>query len=133
VAVWYDKGHNRSEVTMAKLGVTVFTALVIVSLGAVADITGTWEVEATFDDSSISGGGFDCSFKQDGERLTGTCAGGTAPLTGEVSGQNVTWRIGAGNPSATTTFTGVVDEGGISMMGRFTTDGKGGRFAGVKQ
>ena len=57
-------------------------ALAFVALVAAADITGNWEVEATFDDSSVAGGGFDCVYKQQGEQLTGNCSGGTASVTG---------------------------------------------------
>ena len=118
---------------MRKLSVTLFTALLFVVLVAAADITGNWEVEATFDDSSIPGGGFDCAFKQQGEQLTGSCSGGTASVTGEVKGQNVSWRLqGAGNSDGPT-FTGTVDEAGTSMKGRFTVGGRGGQFTGGKQ
>jgi len=106
----------------------------VVALAATtANVTGTWEIEATFDDSSVSGGGFDCAFKQDGERLTGSCSGGTAPLTGEVQAQNITWQLKAGVTQEAVTFTGVVDEAGASMKGRFTIGGTGGRFTALKQ
>jgi hypothetical protein len=104
-----------------------------VALVAAANVTGTWEVESTFDGSSVSEGGFDCAFKQDGERLTGACSGGTAPLTGEVKGQNVTWQIKAGRTQETITFTGIVDEAGTSMKGRFSMAEKGGHFTALKQ
>jgi hypothetical protein len=116
-----------------KPGVALFPALVFVVLFAAADITGNWEVEATFEDSSVAGGGFDCAFKQEGEQLTGKCSGGTASVTGEVKGQNVSWRVqGAANSDALT-FTGTVDDAGTGMKGRFTIAGKGGQFTAVKQ
>ncbi len=119
---------------MRKLSVALFTGLAFVVLVAAPDVTGTWEVESTFDDSSIPGGGFDCAFKQVEEQLTGNCSGGTAPLTGEVKGQNVVWRLrGPGSPPDTITFTGTVDQAGTSMKGRFTIAGKGGRFTALKQ
>ena len=118
---------------MRKLSVTLFTALLFAVLVAAADITGNWEVEATFDDTSVPGGGFDCAFTQQGEQLTGSCSGGTASVTGEVKGQNVSWRLqGAGNSDGPT-FTGTVDEAGTSMKGRFTVGGRGGQFTGGKQ
>src|SRR3979490_176432 len=118
---------------MKKLGMALFTALAFVVLVAAADITGKWGVDATFDDRSLDGGGFDCAFKQQGEQLTGTCSGGTASVTGEVKGQNVNWRIqGAANSDALT-FTGTVDEAGTGIKGHFTIAGKGGQFTAVKQ
>ena len=119
---------------MRTFGVALFTGLALVLLVAAPDLTGTWEVESNFDDSSLSGGGFDCVLKQDGEQLTGNCSAGTAALTGEVKGQNVAWRLkGAGNASEAVTFTGTVDEAGTSMKGRFTIAGKSGRFTALKQ
>jgi hypothetical protein len=97
-----------------------------VVLTATLDLTGNWEVEANFDDSSLSGGGFDCAFKQDGQRLAGTCSGGSAQLTGELKGQNMSWTMKA------VTYTGTVNETGTSMKGRFTIDGKGGSFSALK-
>ena len=118
---------------MKKLVVLLFPSLAFVVLVAAADITGNWEVEATFEDSSTGGGGFDCVFKQQGEQLTGSCSGGTASVTGEVKGQNVTWRLrGAANSDALT-FTGTVDEAGTGIKGHFTIDGKAGQFTAVKQ
>jgi hypothetical protein len=118
---------------MKKLGVALFPAFAFVMLVAAADITGNWEVEATFEDSSLEGGGFDCAFTQQGEHLTGKCSGGTASVTGEVKGQNVSWRLqGAANSDALT-FTGVVDEAGTGIKGHFTIAGKGGQFSAVRQ
>jgi hypothetical protein len=118
---------------MKKLGVALFPALAFVVLVAAADITGQWEVEATFDDNSLAGGGFDCAFKQEGEHLTGNCSGGTASVTGEVKGQNVSWRLQRAANSDALIFTGIVDDAGTGIKGRFTIAGKGGQFSAVKQ
>jgi len=118
---------------MKKLEMALFTALAFVVLVAAADITGNWEVEATFDDSSAAGGGFDCAFKQQGEQLTGNCSGGTASVTGEVKGQNVSWRFQRAANSDALLFTGIVDDAGTGIKGRFTIAGKGGQFSAVKQ
>ena len=118
---------------MKKLGMALFTELAFVVLVAAADITGNWEVAATFEDRGVAGGEFDCAFVQQGERLTGNCSGGTASVTGEVKGQNVSWRLqGAANSDALT-FTGTVDEAGTAINGHFTIAGKGGQFTAVKQ
>jgi hypothetical protein len=117
---------------MRALGAALFPALAVVALVAAADMTGNWEVEAAFEDSSVEGGGFDCVFKQQGEQLTGTCSGGTASVTGEVKGQNVSWHR-QGADSDALTFTGTVDEAGTAIKGHFTIAGKGGQFRAVKQ
>ncbi len=116
---------------MRKLGVALSTGLALVVLGAAADITGTWELNASFDDSSLGGGEFECAFKQDGEQLTGNCSG--RALTGEVKGQNVRWQLQVDNPPQTTTYSGTVDEAGTNINGTFTLAGKGGRFTASKQ
>jgi hypothetical protein len=95
------------------------------------DLSGTWEIEANFDDPSLSGGGFDCVFKQEGDRLTGSCQ--EIPLTGEVKGTNVTWQIRAGQTQDTITYTGTISESGTSINGRFSMSGKGGRFTAAKR
>ena len=111
---------------MRKLCLALFMGLTVVVLAATLDLTGKWEVEATFDDSNLSGGGFDCAFKQEGEKLTGTCSDGSAPLTGELKGQNVSWKMKA------VTYAGAVNETGTSIKGRFTTADKGGSFTALK-
>lgn len=111
---------------MKKLCLTLFIGLTVVVLTATLDLTGTWEVEANFDDSSLSGGGFGCAIKQDGEQLTGTCSDGSAQLTGELKGQSVSWKM------KEVTYTGTVNETGTSIMGRFRIADKGGTFTAVK-
>src|SRR5207253_6106123 len=114
--------------------VTLCAAFAMVMVVAAAAITGTWEVEAYFDDDRIEAGGFDCVFNQDAERLNGTCSGGTVALTGEMAGQTVTWRIvSAGNAPVTTTFTGTLNEAATRMEGRFVSNQKGGSFRAVRQ
>jgi len=109
-----------------KLCLALLTGLTAVVLTATLDLTGNWEVEANFDDSSLSAGGFDCALKQDGEQLTGTCSGGSAQLTGELKGQNVSWKM------KEVTYVGTVNETGTSMRGRFTINGQGGSFTALK-
>jgi hypothetical protein len=87
---------------MTKLALTLFTGLTLV--GA-ADVAGTWDVETEFDDARLSGGGFDCTFKQDHEHFSGTCSG--APVTGDIKDQSITWEMKAGgDPPVTTLFKG---------------------------
>jgi hypothetical protein len=103
------------------------------SLYAAADVSGKWEIEASFEDPSIEAGGFDCVVKQEGERLTGMCSDGTASLDGEIDGQKITWRVSNGaQPPAVTTFIGTLNASGTVIEGRFTSGTRGGRFAAAK-
>ena len=104
------------------------SALVVVAVLTAADLSGTWDVDVTFDDPAVEGGDIDCVITQDGEQLKGTCSGGTAPLAGEVNGQSVKWRIGG----AGHTFNGTLDETGTRIKGRFTAAGKDGSFTALK-
>ena len=114
--------------------VTVCAVFAMVMVVAAAAITGTWEVEAYFDDDRNEAGGFDCVFNQDAERLNGACSDGTVALTGQINGQTVTWRIvSGGNAPVTTTFTGTLNEAGTRMEGRFSSNEKVGSFRAVRQ
>lgn len=104
------------------------SVVAVVVFVATADLSGTWDVDVSFDDSAVEGGDIDCVIKQDREQLKGACSGGTAPLVGEVAGQTVKWRIG-GNGN---TFDGTLDETGTRIKGRFIAGGKGGSFTAVK-
>jgi hypothetical protein len=117
---------------MKKLCPALFTGLAVVVLTAALDLTGKWQVETSFDDGGVSGGGFDCTFKQDGEHLTGTCTVGAAPISGELKEQNISWKMKAGKTQDIITFTGTVNEAGTSMKGRFTITDKGGSFTALK-
>ena len=98
---------------------------------AAPNLSGRWEIDADFDDASLSGGGFDCVFKQEGDRLTGSCQ--DIPLTGEVKEASVKWQIRAGQTPDVITYMGIVNESGTRINGRFSLAGKGGRFTASKQ
>ena len=118
---------------MKALSTALASALLGVALYAVVDVSGTWEVEGTFDDG-LEAGGFDCVVRQTAEKLTGDCSGGSAPMAGEVDGQKVVWRIGHSDKSAgVTTFSGTVDQSGRVIEGRFTAGSKSGSFRAGKQ
>jgi hypothetical protein len=102
------------------------SALAIVAVVTTADLSGTWDVDVSFDDPAVEGGDIDCVIKHDGDQLKGTCSDGTAALAGQVSGQTVRWRIGAN------TFNGTLDETGTRVRGRFTAGGKDGSFTALK-
>lgn len=118
---------------MWRLSGTIVALAVVTTIG-VADLSGTWEVDVTFDDHAIEGGEIDCTITQEGAQLKGTCSGGTAQLAGEVSGRDIKWQIGGAEKSSPPghTFTGTVDEAGRRIKGRFTAGGKGGSFTALK-
>lgn len=109
------------------VSVLALSVLAMVAVVATADLSGTWDVDVSFDDPAVEGGDIDCVITEDGGLLKGACSDGTAALAGEVSGQTVRWRIGTAN-----TFNGTLDETGTRIKGRFTAAGKGGSFTAVK-
>jgi len=129
--IWRAGQRRHVSINISRHGITAFSTalasvLVAGSLYAANDVSGRWEVEATFDDPSLAGGGFECVFRQAAERLTGSCSAGTASLTGEVEGQTITWRV------AITTFTGTLSAVGTSIEGRFSAAGNPGTFRAAK-
>lgn len=102
-------------------GVVAALAIAVVH----ADMTAHWELHADFDDRSIPGAFAECMLKQDGERLTGRCEDAT--LAGEVKGDAVTWRVTLGGGTHdVVVFTGMLDDDGAVVLGRFSYAGKGG-------
>ena len=116
---------------MKKLGIAALVGLAFVVLVAASDVSGRWDLDVKFDDSSVQGGGIDCVFKQDGEQLTGNCAG-AVPLTGAIKGQNISWQTQGWSEEVTIAYSGIVDETGTSIKGSFTIGGKGGSFTALK-
>jgi hypothetical protein len=117
---------------MKRLVVTLVMALLMVAATIATDLTGSWEIEASFDDNTEVGG-FDCAFTQTANRISGKCSGGTASLTGAVDGKIVTWRVSsASNPPVTTVFTGTLNATDTRIDGRFTVGDKGGQFIAAK-
>ena len=116
---------------MRKFATVLLTALSLLTLNATADITGNWDVDIDFDDTSLPGGGIDCAFKQTGEQLSGSCM--ESEVTGEVKGQNVSWRLQKKDSSPEAAFTGTVNEVGNNMTGTFSLGDKRGRFTASRQ
>ena len=105
--------------------------IALIVIAATADMTGTWALDASFDDPGLGGGEANCTFKQSGEQLTGNCSG--TALTGAVTGQHVRWQLQVGRPPQTTIYTGTVDDAGTKIEGTFTLAGKAGHFTALKQ
>jgi hypothetical protein len=82
---------------------------------AAADVGGTWALEfQRSGDSSSAVYQADCSFKQEGERLSGSCISGfesLVPVSGNAKGSTITFQFPTGIESGTTaTFTGELDK-----------------------
>ncbi len=82
------------------------------SLAADRTLTGTWNLAL-----NVSGQDYNlaCTFKQDGEKLTGTCTGesGEGAVTGQLASEKISW-------THTIPFNG--DTLTLSYSGAFTSD-----------
>jgi hypothetical protein len=117
---------------VTKRWIVVSCALVLLAVPVHADITARWELHADFDDRSIPGASADCTFKQDGERVSGSCEDAT--LVGEIKGETVTWRLTPAGTHDNMIFTGMLDDDDTVIVGRFSYAGKGnGSFLAVKR
>jgi hypothetical protein len=87
-------------------------SLAFVAPMAAADVGGTWGLEFQRNGSDAVYQA-DCSFKQEGERLSGSCISGfesLVPVTGSAKGTTITFQFPTGVESGTTaTFTGQLD------------------------
>jgi hypothetical protein len=117
-------GANEMKKLVVLLALSVFQVPL-----AAADTSGAWTLRL---DPNFTGyaQSVDCVFKQDGQKLTVTCEGGT-PIIGEVNGQQVTWQFKTGpDDQLTATHTGELDARGTTITGTWhlnrdrDTDGK---------
>jgi len=105
-------------------------ALLMVSAGFAADITGNWQFSLQ---TPTTKGSPSFEFKQDGENLTGNYTGkfGTSTLSGTVKGDQVEFSFDA--PGGKFLYKGTVD-GPTSMKGDFELVGKEkGTFTATKK
>ena len=103
------------------------------ALAFAADITGSWSFSV---DTDMGSGTPKFTFKQTGEKVTGTYAGqlGEAPLTGTVQGNKVSFsfEISPGGDKLKVVYQGTV-EGDKSMKGSIDFGGQAkGTFTGTK-
>ena len=94
---------------MTKVLISVLL-LVIAPLPAV-DVSGVWNLDMQWSGSDSHSTGV-CTIKQDGQKLTGSCASAKSTLTGDVLDRSLTLQIDVeqdGNKGRMT-FTGTVDE-----------------------
>ena len=99
---------------------TLLIAAVVYSgmLTSRADVSGTWDLEMKWAGDAKSTG--DCTFTQEGEKLTGTCGGTDKfPITGSVQNRHLTWGVDVkqdGNQGRME-FAGELDQQGTTISG----------------
>jgi hypothetical protein len=101
---------------MTKVFISVLL-LVIAPLPAI-DVSGVWNLDMHWSGSDTHATGV-CTIKQDGQKLTGSCASAKSTLTGEVTDRSLTMQIDVeqdGNKGRMT-FTGTVDEDAAVIKG----------------
>ena len=99
---------------------TPLLAVMFVALAA-ADMTGVW----TFDGNDFSGHprSFDCTFKQEGTKLTGVCGEEEARpvnITGTVKGRKVAFQHQTGKKNEITAhYSGDLNEAATTLKGKW--------------
>ena len=77
---------------------------------AAADVSGTWKAQVDIAGNQATP---EFTFKQDGDKLTGTYKGmlGEAPITGTTDGKKITWTLKANfeNTPITIVYTGTLE------------------------
>jgi hypothetical protein len=105
-------GIARTPPAVRTLLAIALISLAFVAPIAAADVGGTWGLEFQRNGSDAVYEA-DCSFKQEGERLSGSCISGfesLVPVTGNARGTTITFQFPTGVESGTTaTFTGQLD------------------------
>jgi hypothetical protein len=115
--------------------VSVLISLAFVAHLAAADVSGTWALEFQRN-SSTAVYQADCSFKQEGERVSGSCLSGfegIVPVRGNAKDKAITFQFPTGVESGTTaTFTGQLDAEEAVIKGTWTfVDDRGNKGEGT--
>jgi hypothetical protein len=98
-------------------------------------VSGTWDLEMKWSGDAKSTGV--CTFKQEGDRLTGTCGSPEKfPITGRVENHRLSWQfdVSQGGHTGRMKFDGALDEQGTTIEGScIVVDGQEGTFTMKKQ
>ena len=103
---------------------TVVTALTVALIsgvglaGSEADFSGTWDLEMKWSSDSKSNGV--CTFKQEGDELSGTCGSPDKfPIIGRVQNNKLNWQLDVeqGGTKGRMEFDGEVDQQGATING----------------
>lgn len=98
--------------------------------GAKLDVSGAWVFEVQTD---LGSGAPTFTFKQDGEKLSGTYKGtfGEAPLTGTLKGKDITFTFSANAQGVDVTFNYIGTVAENEMKGTLDANAAGQSFAGT--
>jgi hypothetical protein len=84
-------------------------------------VSGTWAFNFVYKDGTHTQGY--CTFRQEASRVTGACGpetSGGEPLSGEIDGDRLTWRV-----DDAVSYAASVDAAGSFMRGSFNGAGDG--------
>ncbi|MEP7343377.1 MAG: hypothetical protein ABI977_36975 [Acidobacteriota bacterium] len=125
-------GMAEDEWSAKRAGAAAAVAPAASSMTNAVNVTGAWDVEVQTDQGSFNPA---FTFKQDGEKLTGSYKGalGESTLTGTVKGDKIDFSFKAtAQVEGTVTYTGTTD--GKTMKGKLSLAGMGeGTFTGKKK
>jgi len=125
-------GMAEDEWSAKRASAAAASAPVASSTTNAVNVTGSWDVEVQTDQGS---GNPAFTFKQEGEKLTGSYKGalGESTLTGTVKGDKIEFSFKvSGQVEGTVTYTGTTD--GKTMKGKLSLAGLGeGTFTGKKK
>lgn len=97
-------------------------------------LAGTWTISATLDGSPAT---TDCTFVQEGGKLTGTCTSrlGQSSLAGEISGGQVTfqYRVNVNGADLEFSYAGTLEPNGSAIKGTVTAFGATSDFSAVRK
>jgi hypothetical protein len=99
-----------------------------------ADASGVWSLRLTTSEGE-SAARVSVTLKQDGDRLTGTCAIESTEedfnVAGQVTEKDMAWRC-SGKSGLEVSFNGTINSTGREMTGSWTTERARGTFKGSK-
>jgi hypothetical protein len=114
-----------------ELIVVLLAVSALASPPTVAQISGMWRFDFERDTSKRqlldAPASSECTLKQEGRRLTGSCGNGDAKLTGIVNGRRVTLRVSVSN------LTAELDANGTTMKGTWRDRERFGKFTATRQ
>jgi hypothetical protein len=99
-----------------------------------SDVSGTWQLEMRWSGDMKSTG--DCTLKQDGDKLSGTCGTEHSMVTGQTKGNRLSWQVDVTQDGSqgTMKFDGELDERGMTISGSCSiVGGQSGTFTMRKQ
>jgi hypothetical protein len=107
-------------------GLTLFLSV------AAADVSGVWTLNFEQDFGGHPGTS-DCTFKQDGKKLTVRCGHSQTTSPGEVNGRRLRWQSKTGlHEEVTATFTADLDDQATTLKSTWHLPDREGQFTARK-